>query len=205
VVRLELFAKSNHEYTRNLTNKSVTTFLIVLVIVILGAGILAIVTARRPPAPDRQAAWSHVTKSVAGAWERSKLCGNYQGRPVEIFVSDHSHELPLYFYHLRLRVPLKGFDWKIYFAKTNLVDPSKCWFIKTNNEPLKERLTDAGAIVLVSERPEHPEVSYRADRGTLELQFYVDDDEYVPAAEDLQSQLNLMTRLADLNEKLNVW
>jgi hypothetical protein len=113
--------------------------------------------------------------------------------------------LPLYFYHLRLRVPLKGFDWKIYFAKTNLVDPSKCWFIKTNNELLKERLTDAGTIALVSERPEHPEVSYRADRGTLDLQFYVDDDEYVPAAEDLQSQLNLMTRLADLNEKLNVW
>ena len=102
-------------------------------------------------------------------------------------------------------MPIKGFDWKIYFARTNLVDPSKCWFIKTNNEPLKERLTEAGVVALVSERSEHLEVSYRADRGTLDLQFYVDDDEYVPAAEDLQSQLILITRLADLNEKLDVW
>lgn len=192
------------EYSKY-SQKTVTAFLIVLVIVLLGAGILAIVNARRPPAPARQAAWSHVTKSVAGAWERSKICGHYQGRPVEIFLSDHGHELALYFYHLRFRVPLKGFDWKICFAKTNQLDPSKCWFIKSNNEPLKKRLTEAAAIALVSERPEHPEVSYRADMGALELQFYVEDDKYVPTADDLQTQLNLMTRLADLNEKLNVW
>jgi hypothetical protein len=183
----------------------VTIFLIILVVFLLGAAVLAIVNARLPPAPARQATWSHVTKSVAGAWERSKICGNYQGRPVEIFVSDHGHELPLYFYHLRIKVPLKGFDWTICFDTTNFLDPTKSWHIKTGNEPLKTRLADAGAIALVSERPEHPEVSYRADKGTLELQFYVDDDKYVPTAEDLQAQLNLMIRLADLNETLNVW
>lgn len=181
-----------------------TVFLIILVVFLLGAAVVAILNARQPPAPERQAAWAHSAKLIDGTWQRSILCGNYQGRPVEVFLSDHGHELSLYFYHLRLRVPLKGFDWKIYF-KANLVDPSQCWFIKTNNEPLKERLTEAGAIALVGERPEHPEVSYRADRGTLELQFYVDDDKYVPTAEALQSQLNLMTRLADLNEKLNIW
>lgn len=105
VDRFEVSAKNRStKFTRTSRIRSVTITIIILVVFLRGAGVLAIVNARRPPVTSREAAWSHVTKSVAGAWERSKICGHYQGRPVEIFVSDHGHKLTLYFYHLRFRV-----------------------------------------------------------------------------------------------------
>ena len=77
--------------------------------------------------------------------------------------------------------------------------------LKSSDEALKRRLTEAGAVELVKQAAGHPQVRYQADKGTLEYESYVGEDTYVPTSDEFETQLNLLMQLADLNEKLNVW
>jgi hypothetical protein len=159
----------------------------------------------RSKGPNRVESWKETVSLIQGTDKRGKISGIYQGRPVEVFLSNHGYEIDFYFYHLRLKVPIQGFDWTIQFDTTTFLDPTKRWHIKTDNEALKQRLKESGAVELVKQYPGHPKVSYRADKGSLEYESFANDDTYVPARDEFQRHLNLMTQLAELNEQINVW
>jgi hypothetical protein len=179
---------------------------IVLVVGLIGGVALFFgVMVNRSKGPNRLESWKEIVSLIQGTDKRGKINGTYQGRSVEVFLSNHGYEIDIYFYHLRLKVPIQGFDWTIQFDKTTFLDPTKRWHIKTDNEALKQRLIDAGAVELVKQDPGHPKVSYRADKGSLEYESFANDETYVPARDEFQRHLNLMTQLAELNEQINVW
>ncbi|MFL6211524.1 MAG: hypothetical protein ACJ74W_21930 [Pyrinomonadaceae bacterium] len=179
---------------------------ILIVLVIIGVVVLFFfVVGPESQAPRRADAWAHVVSLIGGTERRGKISGSYQGRAVEVFLADHGDETTFYYYHLRLKVPIRGFDWTIRFDTTTFLDPTKRWHIKSSEEALKQKLTDAGALELVKQAAGRPDVRYRADKGTLEYERYVGEDTYVPTPDEFAAQLNLLTRLADLNEELNVW
>jgi hypothetical protein len=187
-------------------NFAVDVLSIVLVVGLIGGVALFFgVMMNRSKDENRLESWKEIVSLIHGTDKRGKISGTYQGRSVEVFLSNHGYELDIYFYYLRLKVPIQGFDWTIVFDKTSFLDPTKRWQIKTDNEALKQRLKESGAVELIKQEPGHPKVSYRADKGSLEYESFAHDDTYVPARDEFQRHLNLMTQLAELNEKTNVW
>ena len=179
---------------------------ILLVLVPVGVVILFfLVVGRSSQAQSQPDAWPQLTQLIGGTYRRGKLSGNYQGRQVTASLQNHGDEGDLYFYHLKLKVPIKGFDWTIRFGPTSFLDPTKLWHIKSSEEALKQRLTEAGALELVKQAAGQPQVRYRADKGTLEYEIYVGERTYAPTPDEFERQLNLLTQIAALNEELNVW
>jgi len=168
------------------------------------AVVFYLVVVRRDRTADRQAAWKHVVDAIDGSYKGSKICGTYQGKSVEVFLNDGGYEIPSYSYFLRLKTSIQGFDWNMKADVTSSTDTAKSRNIQTDDKGLKQRLNDAGAVELVDSVSTKAQLRYRADKGTLEYQMGVADS-YVPTSEEFQTQLNLLTKLAELNEKLNVW
>ena len=176
---------------------------ILVVLALSGLAVLFyLVVVRRDGTADRKAAWKHVVDAIDGSYQRSKICGTYQGKAVEVFLNDGGYEIPSYSYFLRLSTSIQGYDWKMNADATSSIDPTRN--IQTDDKGLKQRLNDAGAVELVDSVSTKAQLRYRADKGTLEYQMGVEDS-YVPTSEEFQTQLTLLTKLAELNEKLNVW
>jgi hypothetical protein len=178
---------------------------IVLFVSVVGIGVMFYLFVVQDKTPQRHTAWEHVRDAIGGAHQGTKICGTHQGYPVEVFLSRVGDEVEIYRYYLRFKVPIQGFDWTIILDSTRFFDPEKPWQIKSDDEALKLRLVEAGAVALVKNVSSNAQVRYRADKGTLEYQILARADSYVPTADEFQMQLNLLTTLAELNTGLNDW
>ena len=179
---------------------------VVLVVAVVGAVIFFLATAgRRPQAQGGEDVWAQVSAIIGGTRHRAKLIGSYEGRPVEVFIQDEGYEMTSYRYYLIMKVPMRGYDWTIDYGEFSFLNPTKSWHIKSGDEAIRQRLREAGAVELVEQDRWRPKVRYRADRGTLEYARFVVEADSVPAPDEFKAQLDLLARLADMNEELNVW
>jgi hypothetical protein len=185
----------------------VDSLAIFIVLALVGVIVIFLLSVRtKPPRPSRQAAWAHVLRRIGGTvGRRGQISGSHEGRPLEIFLQAYDEDAMFYCYLLRLKIPIQGFDWTIKCDTTTFLDPTQRWHLKSSEEALVRKLTEAGAVELVKQDAARPEVRYRADKGTLEYSDIVNDDTYVPTPAEFEAQLNLLLRLADLNKELNVW
>jgi len=174
---------------------------IIFVLSLVGlATLFYVVVVRRDKTRERKAAWRHVVEAIEGTYQDTKIRGTHQGKSVEVFLNNGGYEIDIYSYFIRLKVPIQGFDWRVDF-----IAHSRTLEIRSDEEELKDKLAEAGLITLIQSVSGHPQVRYRADKGTIEYEMLVGDDSYVPSADEFQTQLNLLTQLAELNSKLNVW
>ena len=177
-----------------------------LAVALVGVVFLFLLFVRQgPQARRRKEAWAHVAGLVGGTYHRGKITGSYRGRAVDVLLQNHGYETALYYCHLIMKVRMQGSDWAISFGETSFLNPTKDWQIKCGDEAIRRRLTEAGAFELVAQALGKPDVRYRADKGTLEYRLYVGESNYVPAPDEFERQLDVLARLADFNEELNVW
>jgi hypothetical protein len=184
-----------------------TSLSILLVAALVGVVVLFLLFAGRGPRAQGGSgeAWAQLAGLIGGDARGHKVTGSYQGRAVDVLLQNHGYEMESYVYHLTTKVRIQGFDWAASFGDTSFLNPTKGWHIKCGDEALRRRLTEAGAFELIAQAPGKPDVRYRADRGTLEYSLSVGVSSYAPTPDEFETQLNLLSRLADINEELNVW
>ena len=178
--------------------------------------VLALNVRRTRRDPERKVAWTPISNLIGGGYSstsgftynRYKISGSYQGRPVEVFIEAHAAEdMPTFYsYHLKIKVGSNRYDWAIRYGEPKYLatQAGRYWHVQSIYPALTKRLADAGAIELVKQATGKPHVSYNADAGTLEYERSVESDTSIPAPAEFAAQFNLLTQLADLNEKLNV-
>jgi hypothetical protein len=165
--------------------------------------------------PRHKAAWAQISGLIGGIYSsrigamyyRYQVSGNYQGRPVDVFIETHSteDEPNFYTYHLRIKAGTRGHDWMLRFGDTEIPSLGRKWYFESRDGELERRLTEAVDVELLEkDSAGNPNVQYRADKQALEYERFVDGDTSVPTPDKFKEQFNLLTHLAELNEKLNV-
>lgn len=150
--------------------------------------------------------WPSLAPLVNGTAKGNTLSGTYNGMPVQARVktvsdSDNSTE---YYYELALTQAGQGKDWALNYGGDKLLGMGKkAWHVKTRDEALKQRLTDAGALALVEQWPGYPDVAYKAKTGTLQYTTQVKTMFAIPAPDEFRAQLDLLNNLAQINQQTN--
>lgn len=150
--------------------------------------------------------WPSLAPLVNGASKGDTLAGMYNEMPVQARVktisdSDNSTE---HYYELALTQAVAGKDWALSYSGDKLLGMGKkAWHVKTRDEALKQRLIDAGALGLVEQWPGYPDVSYKAKSGTLHYTIQIKNMFALPAPQEFRAQLDLLTKLARINQQGN--
>ena len=95
-------------------------------------------------------------------------------------------------------------DWALsYTGEKFLGTGTKTWRVKSRDDDLKLRLTDAGAVTTIQNWSGQPEIAYKSKSGTLHYWQRVSGPYDVPSPEAFQAQLDLLSRLAEINREVN--
>lgn len=175
------------------------------IVFIILVAVLAVWFARRANAKYAEL-WPPLASQVSGTYKSSKMNGSYEGRPIQARINSTSDDnSTTYLYELALTAAPQGKDWALSYTGDKLLGMGqKSWHVKTKDDLLKQRLIDAGAPALVERWDSYPQVSYKAKSGTLKYEQQVGGMHALPAPEQFKAQLELMSRMAQLNSQVNV-
>ncbi len=153
--------------------------------------------------------WAPLAALVSGTHKGSKMTGTYEGRTVEARISgvsdnDNNRHHTTYDFHLKLAAAPGSKDWKVIYGGEKLLGfGEKRWHVSAKDDALKERLNGAGVVAELANWHGYPIVSYKAKRGEFEYQERVGGMYDLPSPERFAAQLELLARLARVNEQVN--
>ncbi len=175
---------------------------IVVGIVVVAAGGAA-AWLRRPR--DRSiAAWAMLAPLVSGTTRANVLSGTYNGLPMHARIVGDGSEGNPYAYEVSFAPGPQGQNWSLTFTGQKFLGTGeKAWRVKSKDELLAQRLTDAGAASAVQGWPSTPEITYNAKSGNLEYRDRADGEYAVPTPEQFGAHLTLLSRLAQMQREAN--
>jgi hypothetical protein len=134
------------------------------------------------------------------------MTGSYDGKPVQARINSvGGDDSTKYYYELTMTPGPQGKDWSLSYTGDKLLGlGQKSWHVKTKDEALKQRLIDDGALALIERWSGYPDVSYKANKGVLKYEHEVRNMHALPAPEQFKQQLDLLNRLAQINQQVNV-
>ncbi len=170
-------------------------------VLVLAGGAAALL--RRPR--DRSVAlWAPLARLVGGTTRAHVMTGAYQNTPLRARIVGEGTEGSPYAYELTLTPGAQGQNWSLTWTGQKFLGTGeKTWRIKSKDETLAQRLTDAGAAEAVQGWPSTPEINYNAKSGSLEYRDRAGGQYAVPSVEQFEAQLALMSKLASLQRTLN--
>lgn len=142
---------------------------------------------------------------VGGAAQENLLLGRYDGLPVRARVADASGpDAVPDAWEVVLSAGPGSVDWSlVYTGEKFLGTGVKAWRVKSRDEELAQRLTQAGGPALLRDWVGQPQITYQAKSGALVYRVADADLPAVPAPDAFQAQLDLLARLARLNREAN--
>lgn len=145
--------------------------------------------------------WEPLVPVVNGTLERkystAVLQGMYQDHPVYVTVLNGGAENPDIF-EIQMQTVARGADWRMEYGSKKLFGRDE-WYIKADHPILQGRLDQSGMLAEIQQWSGHPTISYKSDGGTL----IYEEENVVPKPERFRQQLDLLTRLAQINEQVN--
>jgi hypothetical protein len=142
--------------------------------------------------------WRPLLAIIGGQSRAGRISGTYSGMPVEARIAEDGDGAS--FWELSLTLPGGGADWSLtYTGQKFLGSGTKAWRIKSKDEGVPVRMGDAGALDLVRQWPTYPEIDYKAKTGLLSYRENVGGPYAVPAPDAFRAQLDLLVKLAELN------
>ena len=172
------------------------------VAVCCGAAILAlvaIVSVSRRSSVSRT--WEPLVPIVNGTLQRKYMTaileGKYHEHPIQATLITGGAENPDTF-RIDMTTVSRGANWLVRYGSDKLLGKDQ-WYLQAGHEKLRQRLEDSDILTEMRRWEGHPTISYRADSGTLTYE----EEGKVPTPERFHSQLDLLLRLAQLNEQVN--
>jgi hypothetical protein len=153
------------------------------------------------------ALWATLSGAVNGASKGNTLTGSYNGMPVQAKIRSQSDgdNSTDYYYELTITPGMQGKDWSLSYTGDKMLGfGAKSWHVKTRDEALKQRLIEAGVANSMAAWQGAPDVSYKAKGGALKYETQVNGMFAIPSLEQFTAQLDLLTRLAQVNQQVNV-
>lgn len=145
--------------------------------------------------------WEPLVPIVNGTLERkymtAVLQGNYQGHPIQATLITGGAENPDTF-QIQIKTVARGADWLIRYGSQKLFGEDQ-WYIEAKHPILQQRLDQSQILAELPQWDNHPTIRYESDSGVL----LYEENGKVPKAERFQSQLDLLVRMARINEQLN--
>ncbi len=147
--------------------------------------------------------WGPLAAMINGKAQGSRLSGTYRGMPVAARITGGGEDTPFY-YELTMTPGLAPQDWALGFTGEKFLGTgAKAWRVKTKDEGLHRRLTDAGAAQAVQSLPGQPDITYKGKNGVLTYRTQTNGAFDLPSADQFKAQLDLLAQLSDLNRKAN--
>lgn len=138
------------------------------------------------------------TSWLTGSYRRRKVRASMvPGRNRHYEASGHKFN----YFDIEIQDVPGGQDWSIVYKTALLGFGQTGWGVETKDKSLEESLRGAGVVDLVA-RLGSPTVEYKKKPGTL---LYSEDvtPRWVPTPERFQEELELLLRLAEVNEAIN--
>lgn len=150
--------------------------------------------------------WPPLAALVGGTHKSNVMDGNYRGFPVRArlnTVSDGDNGTD-YFWEVRLTASPGGRDWKLQHGGERLLGfGEKRWHVASKDDALKRRLAGTGVLAEMAGWGAHPTVSYRSKAGEFEYSEPARGAFDFPTPERFGAQLELLARLASVNQQVN--
>ncbi len=176
---------------------------VVAAIVVVLIVLLAVVIARRRRNVYGKL-WAPLLPLVNGSARDSRLSGTYRRMPVTARIAGSGDENPSYHYELTLTPGAAAGDWALsHTGEKFLGTGTKTWRVKSKDDALRLRLTEAGAVGAIQNWASQPEITYKSKSGALHYWQRVEGMYSVPSPEEFQAQLDLLARLAEINREAN--
>jgi hypothetical protein len=148
--------------------------------------------------------WGPLTPLVKGSARDSRLIGTYQGLPIAARIGGDGGETPSYFYELTATPGPAPQDWALSFTGEKFLGTgTKTWRVKSKDDALRQRLTDAGAAAAMQAWSRQPEITFKGKNGTLHYWEKAEGMYDLPSVEAFQAQLDLLTKLSAMNRQAN--
>jgi hypothetical protein len=149
--------------------------------------------------------WAPLAGFVSGTAKGSKLTGTFNGMPAQARINAVSDDNSTdYFFELVLTPGAQGKDWSLSYTGDKLLGMgAKSWHVKTKDEGLKQRLSDGGALATIQQWSGFPEITYKSKAGTLKYSVQVNGMYAIPGLDEFKTQLELLSRLAEVNRQVN--
>lgn len=166
--------------------------------------VLLVVAIRRKGKNVYGKLWLPLIPLVNGSAQGSRLTGTYQGISLTARIGGGGEENPAYHYELTMTPGIAAGDWSLaYTGEKFLGTGAKTWRVKSRDEDLRQRLTDAGAVTAIQSWVDQPEIAYKSKSGTLHYWQRVEGMYDIPTPEQFQQQLDLLAGLAKINRQVN--
>ncbi len=158
----------------------------------------------RRPRDRSVAAWALLAPVVNGTTRANVLSGAYDGLPVRARIVGDGSEGNPYAYEVSFAPGAQGANWSLTFTGQKFLGTGdKAWRVKSKDEALAQKLTDAGAAQAMQGWASTPEITFNAKSGNLEYRDRAEGEYAVPAVDQFRAQLALLARLAVLQRDLN--
>ncbi len=132
------------------------------------------------------------------------MSGTFDGLPVRARIVGDGSEGNPYAYEVSFMPGSQGQNWSLTFTGQKFLGTGeKTWRVKSKDELLAGRLTEAGASEALQGWPSTPEITYNAKSGNLEYRDRSEGEYAVPAPEQFQAQLTLLSRLVQMHREIN--
>lgn len=147
--------------------------------------------------------WGPLAAIINGKAQGSRLSGTYRGLPVAARITGGGEDTP-YYYELTMTPGPSPQDWALaYTGEKFLGTGTKAWRVKSKDDGLQRRMTDAGAALAVQTLTGQPDITYKSKNGVLTYRTQTNGAFDIPSLEQFQAQLDLLAQLSELNSKAN--
>lgn len=141
---------------------------------------------------------------VGGTTRANVLSGTYEGSPMRARIVGDGSEGNPYAYEVSFMPGPQGQNWSLTFTGQKFLGTGeKAWRVKSKDELLAQRLSEAGAAAAMQNWPGTPEITYNAKSGNLEYRDRAEGEYAVPAPGRFEAQLTLLARLAQWQREIN--
>lgn len=147
--------------------------------------------------------WGPLAALVGGKAQGSRLAGTYRGMPVAARITGGGEDTPFY-YELTMTPGPAPQDWSLGFTGEKFLGSgTKAWRVKSKDDGVQRRLSDAGAALAVQNLSGQPDITYKGKNGVLTYRTQTEGAFDLPTADQFKSQLDLLAHLAELNGEAN--
>ena len=148
--------------------------------------------------------WGPLAALVSGKAQGSRLSGTYRGMPVAARITGGGEDTP-YYYELTMTPGPSPQDWSLGFTGEKFLGTgTKAWRVRSKDDGLQRRLTDAGAALAVQDLAGQPDITFKGKNGVLTYRTQTNGAFDIPTVDQFKAQLDLLAQLSELNGKANV-
>lgn len=147
--------------------------------------------------------WGPLAALINGKAQSSRLAGTYRGMPVAARITGGGEDTP-YYYELTMTPGPSPQDWSLGFTGEKFLGSgAKAWRVRSKDDGLQRRLTDAGAPLVVQNIVGQPDITFKGKNGILIYRTQTNGAFDLPTADQFKAQLDLLAQLSELNGKVN--